>query len=227
VESPGNHLTTPPHTHTHTWSFVHSWLPPAVRALFFSWGLRCNWICKLHHQPSSHLLGVFFFSFFFFLSCSLLQTVAQQIGIEKAHQMELLRNPHGLRLDLRDQEIILEVAEYVCRLRYCGHSGEDQARMARLASGLLPAAVVNNFSAVREEGDDGGNFTLYSAHDNTIMAMLAHLGFRNFPLPKFAAHLVFELHEIDGEHIVKVCGSTQHLRFCTFFVVVCSCMRAP
>eukprot|EP00038_Savillea_parva_P028956 m.68019 g.68019 ORF g.68019 m.68019 type:complete len:1158 (+) comp8484_c0_seq1:350-3823(+) len=133
-----------------------------------------------------------------------LQSVAQQIGIEKAHQMEVLMNAGGMQLDLHDQEVIMDVAQYICRLRYCGHSADDQASLSRLASGLLPAAIVNNFRAVAEESDKGGHFTLYSAHDNTIMALLAHLGFRNFPLPSFAAHLVFELHEIDGEHFVKV-----------------------
>jgi hypothetical protein len=43
----------------------------------------------------------------------------------------------------------------------------------------------------------------YSAHDNTIMALLAHLGFKNFPIPRFAAHVVFELHEVDGIYFVK------------------------
>ena len=31
----------------------------------------------------------------------------------------------------------------------------------------------------------------------------AHLGFKNFPIPRFAAHIVFELHEIDGRFFVK------------------------
>ena len=76
--------------------------------------------------------------------------------------------------------------------------------MARLAAGLLPAAIVNGFQDVVESKDDGGQLTLYSAHDNTIMAMLAHLGFKNYPIPKFAAHIVFELHEINDEFKVKV-----------------------
>ena len=35
---------------------------------------------------------------------------------------------------------------------------------------------------------------MYSAHDNTIMALLSHLGFRDWDIPQFAAYLVFELH---------------------------------
>lgn len=133
-----------------------------------------------------------------------LQSVAQQIGIEKAHKMNVLMNPDGLKLGPEDQNIVFDVAQYICRLRYCGHDQEQQANMARLATGLLPAAIVNNFRAVVEDEDHGGHFTLYSAHDNTIMALLAHLGFRNFPLPSFAAHLVFELHEVDTVYTVRV-----------------------
>jgi len=135
---------------------------------------------------------------------SKMQSVAQQIGIEQAHQMELLMNPSGLQLDTHDREVVLEIANYACRLRYCGHSSDDQAELSKLASGLLPAAIVNNFRAIAKEGDSEGHFTLYSAHDNTIMALLAHLGFREFPLPQFAAHLVFELHEVDSAYVVKV-----------------------
>jgi len=33
--------------------------------------------------------------------------------------------------------------------------------------------------------------------------MLSHMGFRDWPLASFAAHLVFELHRIDGRFYVK------------------------
>ena len=75
--------------------------------------------------------------------------------------------------------------------------------MSRLAVGLLPAAIIQGFKAEAASDDRGGRFTLYSAHDNTLMALLAHLGFKRFPLPRFASHLVFELHEANGGFFVK------------------------
>ena len=87
--------------------------------------------------------------------------------------------------------------------RYCGHSEAQQKEMARLAVGLLPAAIIQGFTSVAASDDRGGRLTLYSAHDNTIMALLAHLGFTNFPIPRFAAHVIFELHEVAGEFFVK------------------------
>ena len=46
-----------------------------------------------------------------------LQSVAQQLAIERAHQMELLLNPTNEELELEDEELIMEVAEYICRTR--------------------------------------------------------------------------------------------------------------
>lgn len=112
----------------------------------------------------------------------------------------------------------LQVAGYVLRLRYQGLEEEQQRRLSRLAAGILPVSIVNSLVGSAQTLDKAGGFTLYSAHDNTIMAMLAHLGdwtilpclsidastgFKNFPVPRFAAHLIFELHEIGGEHFVK------------------------
>ena len=134
-----------------------------------------------------------------------MQSISQQINIERAHQMELFLSTSDEELDLEDEELITEVAEYICRSRYCGHCPEDQRHMARLASGLLPAAIVQGFKTDAEMAEDaGGRFTLYSAHDNTIMALLSHMGFKNYPIPKFAAHVIFELHQIQDKHFVKV-----------------------
>jgi hypothetical protein len=113
-------------------------------------------------------------------------------------------NPTEEELELEDEELIQEVAAYTCRARYCGHSEEDQRKMARLAAGLLPAAIVNRFNTQVKSEDREGSFTLYSAHDNTIMALLAHLGFKNFPIPQFAAYIATELHEIEGMFFVKM-----------------------
>lgn len=150
------------------------------------------------------------------------QSVAQQINIERAHQMELLLNSRGCGLTLHDEEIISEVSAYACRLRYCGHTDAQQRQMARHASGVLPAAIVREFSTVAGGGGDdddaGGKLTLYSAHANTIMALLAHLGFKNFPIPMFAAHLVFELHQVGAEQKSVLAAPSFSIFYLTFHV---------
>jgi hypothetical protein len=133
-----------------------------------------------------------------------LQTIAQQMAIERAHSMEvltagfvlkinkslnaiyfkkncwvqLLLNASGETLDLLDEERIREVADYTVRLRYQGHSTEEQLSMARLAAGILPASIVNRFADTVRHGDKDGSFTLFSAHDNTLVALLAQFGLR-------------------------------------------------
>ena len=59
----------------------------------------------------------------------------------------------------------------------CVHNNSDaeQRELARHSSGVLPAAIVNGFNAVSCGEDDDGKLTLYSAHDNTIMALLAQV----------------------------------------------------
>jgi hypothetical protein len=89
-------------------------------------------------------------------------------------------------------------------LRYCGEDSDSQRRLARLAAGTLPATIVKSFQNISRADERAGSFTLYSAHDNTIMAVLAQLGFRNFPIPSFAAFIAFELHEIDDELFVRL-----------------------
>eukprot|EP00039_Didymoeca_costata_P011451 m.160806 g.160806 ORF g.160806 m.160806 type:complete len:1385 (-) comp15175_c2_seq1:1666-5820(-) len=132
-----------------------------------------------------------------------MQTVAQQINIERAHGMELLLNSGEEEVDVEDEVMVTEISEYICRLRYCGHTEGDQRVMSKLAAGLLPAAIINEFLAVAKSDNKNGRFTLYSAHDNTLMALLSHLGFTDYPIPRFGSHIVFELHEKDKEFYVK------------------------
>lgn len=134
-----------------------------------------------------------------------MQSIAQSMGIERAHHMPLLWNDQGLVLTHADEEIIRMIAGHVCRLRYCGIDMSAQLKMARLAAGLLPQDIVNRFRRVKADAkSQAREFRFYSAHDNTIMAMLAHLGFYNFPVPEFAAFLAFELHETEkGDWYVR------------------------
>ena len=115
-----------------------------------------------------------------------------------------MQNRFGETLAISDEERIREVADYTCRLRYQGIKSDDQFALARLAAGTLPAAVVQQMLETAEANERGGTFTLYSAHDNTIMALLAHFGFRNFPIPSFAAFLALELHERHGQYYVRL-----------------------
>eukprot|EP00051_Salpingoeca_urceolata_P014218 m.180590 g.180590 ORF g.180590 m.180590 type:complete len:450 (+) comp18017_c0_seq4:1465-2814(+) len=135
-------------------------------------------------------------------SLKCLPSVATQIAIERSHGMEVLHNGSGEILDVCDEERIQEVSEYTWRLRYQGKSFEHQVELARQAAGMLPAAILRSFNETAMSGDKRGSFTLFSAHDNTMMAMMAHLGFRDFPVPSFAAHLAFELHEVEEDTFV-------------------------
>ncbi|KAA8493237.1 Prostatic acid phosphatase [Porphyridium purpureum] len=121
------------------------------------------------------------------------QSAAQQIAIERAYKIHVFSNSENLFLDREDEERIREVSDYICRVRYQGLDDNMQREMARLAAGTLPLEITSKF---RSAIDNTSNFEfcLYSAHDNTIMALLAQLGFRDWPIPQFAAHVVFELH---------------------------------
>ena len=104
------------------------------------------------------------------------------------------------QIDEKDVKAIVEVSEYVFRLRYQGTTCEEQKELARRATGLLPVEICRLLYAgsLDKEGTDMGRLTMFSAHDNTILSLLAHLGFRDVPIPYFAAHVVFELHIING-----------------------------
>ena len=92
-----------------------------------------------------------------------------------------------------------EVSEYVFRLRYQGTQSKEQQELARRASGLLPIEICRILHAGSQDAqNDMGRLVVFSAHDNTILALLAQLGFRDVPIPYFAAHVVFELHEYNG-----------------------------
>jgi len=131
------------------------------------------------------------------------QSLAQQIGIERAHNMQIFNSTKGLYLEPSDEAKVRESADRCCRLRYQGNGDEDQIEMARLASGVLPVEVVNKLRSV-VQGTSELRFSLFSAHDNTIMALLAHLGFRNWEIPQFAAYVAFELHQKDDEWYVQM-----------------------
>lgn len=135
-----------------------------------------------------------------------MQSLAQQVAIERALQMPILSNAHGLALGADEERVLREIADHCCRLRYEGTSDAEQRELARLAAGLLPAELVRRFRA-RMDGSDPARLCHYSAHDNTLMALLAHLGLRGAPVPQFGAYAVFELHAAgpaEGSPFVRV-----------------------
>merc|ERR550537_330923 len=110
-------------------------------------------------------------------------------------------NPDNIELDTEEVCGVIKVAGHLCHLRYCGCNDDEQRKMSPFAAGLLPIKIVELFREVKKLGTN--RFQLYSAHDNTIMAMLAFMGFKDWPIPEFAAHLLFELHERDDEWEVQ------------------------
>jgi len=132
------------------------------------------------------------------------QSLAQQIGIERAHDMQIFRNSSGETLDPADEAKILESADRCCRLRYQGNTTADQLELARLAAGSLPATIVSTLEQVAQ-GESDRKLSVYSAHDNTIMALLAHMGFVDWAIPAFGAYIAVELWEgADGSWSVRL-----------------------
>ena len=113
------------------------------------------------------------------------QSLAQQIGIERAHKMAIFANDTGETLDVDDEQRVRDAADHACRLRYQGNSPEEQIEMARLAAGMLPAEIMRTLEDV-VHGRTERRISVYSAHDNTIMALLAHVGLRDWEIPQAA-----------------------------------------
>jgi hypothetical protein len=122
-----------------------------------------------------------------------MQSVQQQIMIDRAHGLPLLANAHGLHLDQAQESLVRRLADYCCHLRYQGLDDNAHRQMARIAAGTFPSELRRRFRG-HTSGEDATRFAHYSAHDNTLLALLAHLGLRDSPVPLFAAYLTFELH---------------------------------
>ena len=60
------------------------------------------------------------------------------------------------------------------------------------------------------------NFIMYSAHDTTVAVNLQTLGLYNDLLPPYAATVIYELHNVDDQYVVKVLIVTQLLSIILF-----------
>jgi len=92
-------------------------------------------------------------------------------------------------------------------LKYTGNNDGDQVELSRGAAGLLPFHICSYFNA--RAGKIQNRYTkkkivFYSAHDNTIMALLSQMGFKEWTIPNFAAVVIAELHVKDDKYHVAI-----------------------
>jgi hypothetical protein len=87
------------------------------------------------------------------------------------------------------------------------HWAMAQKLRPRALSRLIMGAFINQLIADMQraaEGKPGHKFMLYSAHDNTILALMAALGVPLEATPPYAANVCFELYRAGNSHHVKV-----------------------
>eukprot|EP00301_Raphidiophrys_heterophryoidea_P018646 c3649_g1_i2.p2 GENE.c3649_g1_i2~~c3649_g1_i2.p2 ORF type:complete len:335 (-),score=82.20 c3649_g1_i2:88-1092(-) len=132
-----------------------------------------------------------------------IQRVASRIcrlrycGFEKEQQRKLARLSAGL-LPIRIIEAFSQIVHY-------NSKDPKHQQPLELVSGSMASSTLSLSGATGVGGDTvqaraklaraphNQRISLYSAHDNTIMALMSHMGFNNWPIPEFASALVFEL----------------------------------
>jgi len=127
-----------------------------------------------------------------------------QIEVEKAIYMPILQNSDGIVITPEDESLNLTLTDEIKRIQYCGNNPEDQRTISRVATGILPTIIVKSFEDRIKGIDNKKKFVYYSAHDETIMPLLAHLGFNSYAIPRFVATVVFELHKIEQKWFVNL-----------------------
>jgi len=135
---------------------------------------------------------------------SKLNSVGAQVELERVLGMPPITSAvPGLFLTEDEITRIEFFQERYKKVWFCGNNDEDQIILARIACGLLPFYIINQFLN-RISGKTDKKFVFYSAHDTTIMSMLSQFGFKEFPSPNFAACIVLELHKIEEEYFVAI-----------------------
>ena len=70
-------------------------------------------------------------------------------------------------------------------------------------SGMLLKEIIYFMSSIQNNSTGKKTF-LYSGHDLTLVSLMRILAFEDLLKPKFGSSLIFELHKIENNHILKV-----------------------
>jgi len=132
-----------------------------------------------------------------------LEKLAKIVGVESIKLNDMSSVYHALKADLVHHKMhhdvpkelkkeLIELKDWVLGKKYYNRE------MGKLGAGLLLSHVANemkNFTS-------GAKFNYYSAHDGTMLALLAALGLENYQIPRYASYIVFELYEnSEGTHV--------------------------
>jgi len=133
--------------------------------------------------------------------------LSSQMEIERALRMPLFANLQGLMLNEEDEKKATLLSDKHKLLKYTGNSDQDQIQLSRGAAGLLPFHIVSFFNARAgkiQNRYSKKKIVLYSAHDNTIMALLSQMGFKEWTIPNFAAAVIIEFHYINSQYYIAI-----------------------
>ena len=110
--------------------------------------------------------------------------VGESLNCRLHHQIDLPPS------DIVSEEELRNYINYTSR-RVCKHHGIDRETL-RLSCGVFLKKLSDNMSNLENR------FVIYSAHDNTVQSLLVALADGKdfeFPWPKYAANLIFEVWE--------------------------------
>lgn len=88
-------------------------------------------------------------------------------------------------------ERIKQLAEQTLRFKF------PTQEIGRLGAANLVEHIRDRFEAILDTDQQLPEFELISGHDGTILALFAAIGYVDFEIPDYAAHVAFELHEPD------------------------------
>jgi len=75
--------------------------------------------------------------------------------------------------------------------------------MGKLGAGNLLKQILSSFGYY-EEPTSNTKFTLYSAHDSTLLALMSAMNNTAYHIPEFTSYVSFELWNEGSKHTVKV-----------------------
>lgn len=145
--------------------------------------------------------------------------MATQVNIARAHNLIPLANASGLLLSQEEEALLFRIAKVSWRHWFTNTSSDRVSDSpGRLAAGMLLHEIWRDMdNMVWAGGEEVGllkwatdffpaqvhktapatnKVVVYSAHDSTLLAMQSRMGIKVTTTPSFAAHYVFELHEV-------------------------------